>query len=72
MYSYTPQREDAASWYAVPKYLGYGNVYDGKNAEKLLREKDIRVEDIVFSDSNGYYHAICDGVLVIKLKPIGE
>lgn len=71
MYSYTPQREAVASWYVVPKYLGYGNVYDGKNAEKLLREKDIHVEDIVFSDSKGYYHALCDGVLVIKIKPTG-
>lgn len=72
MYSYTPQREDVASWYVVPKYLGYGNVYDGKNAEKLLREKDIHVGNIVFSDSKGYCHAICDGVLVMKVKPIGE
>lgn len=68
MYSYTPQREDVASWYAVPKYLGYGNVYAGKNAEKFLRERDIRVENIAFSATKDYYHALCDGVLVIKIK----
>ncbi len=68
LFSYTPQREDSATWYSAPKYLGYGYVYEGKNALQYIKKRGIDPAHVDFHDSKGYAHVLCDGCLLLKIK----